>query len=540
MSKFLEELEKKLQKQQVDRSLNKTLKDLPAPSQLKNCEFAAKTIIDWLMAGKRLLVVGDYDADGILATTILISFLREAGFTEDFVDYLIPSRLKNGYGVSPDIVKYAKEEGFDFIVTVDNGVSANAAVDLANEYDIPVIITDHHTAPSVLPSAYTIVNPRVPGETFPFPFISGATVAWYLVAAMRAEMDIGIDIRKYLDFVAITIISDVMPLNDINLPLLKAGMKKIKNRERFLYELIWNDWSAPTINTTEISFSLVPKINAIGRINDANIGVKMFLSKSKQEIKELFDYVTEVNEKRKEMSRSYVEQAEHFIEDNHIGDDPVIIVRNKDFHEGIVGIIAGKLAEKHQKPAYVFSYNEEKDIWKGSARSVGNIHLYDLTNKASEFIAGFGGHKGAVGLGVTEENWDKFSEALKTAAKEIPESEFIDDSLIPIECTLNDIDSEALELLAKYGPYGHGNPEPIFLTEGVQLNIEREMKGGLHFKATVSDGTGSAVGLFFNVNKEEFLGRLEEEEEHSILYYPSLKYDLRKDEFSHELICTLL
>ena len=537
---FLEKLENKLKKQTEGRVVDLSLKDLPSPSQLKNCTFAAKTIIDWLMEGKRMLLVGDYDADGILATTVVISFLREAGFSEDFVEYLIPSRLKNGYGVSPDIVKYAKEKDFDFIVTVDNGISAIPAIDLANEYGIPVIVTDHHTAPKTLPNAYTIVNPRVPGETFPYPYISGATVAWYLVAAMRKELDIAIDIRKYLDFVAITIISDVMPLDNINIPLLKAGMKKIKNRERYLYELIWSDWTAPTINTTEISFSLVPRINAIGRINDANIGVKMFLSKSKQEIKELYDFVSEINEDRKEMSRNYIKEAESIIENQSIKNDNVIIVRNKDFHEGIVGIVAGKLAEKYNKPAYVFSFNEEKQIWKGSGRSVGNIHLYDLTNEAAEFIAGFGGHKGAVGLGVTEDNWDKFVEALKSAANKIPESEFQDESMVPIECTLSDINEETLELLAKYGPYGHMNPEPVFLTEGVSIEIEREMKGGLHFKATVSDETGSAIGLFFNVDKNEFLSKLESEEEHSILFYPSLKYDLRKDIFTHELICSLL
>jgi single-stranded-DNA-specific exonuclease len=540
MSNFIERLEKKLKLQTKDRVSGLKLKDLPPLESLKNCKLAAKIIVDKLMKGERMLLVGDYDADGILATTVIMSLLKEAGFSEGLADYLIPSRLKDGYGVSTNIVEYAKENNYNFIVTVDNGIAANEAIDLANEYGIPVIITDHHTAPEKLPNAEIIVNPRVPGETFPFPWISGATVAWYVATAIVEYMNIKIDMRKYLDLVAITVISDVMPLDNINLAILSYGLEQIKERKRYLYQLIWNDWSAPTINTTEISFSLVPMINAIGRINDANIGVKLFMSKKKTEIKELFDQLKEINETRKEMSRKSVKDAENYIDNFDLKNDSVIIVRNKEFHEGIVGIIAGKLAEKYQKPAYVFSYNEEKGIWKGSARSVGNIHLYDLTNKARDYILGFGGHKGAVGLAVTEENFESFSNALKEAGEELSEEDFVNEALIPIDCEISDINEEILELLSKYGPYGNGNPEPVFISEGVSIKIEREMKGGLHYKATVSDENSHAIGLFFNVEKEEFLTQLEENEESTILFYPSLKYDLRTDKFSHELICTLL
>lgn len=540
MNDFQKKLEKKLRKQEEGRVLQKTLKELPSPSQLRNCEKAAKTIINFLMKGKRMLLVGDYDADGILATTVFMSFIREAGFSEGLVDYHIPSRLKDGYGVSPNVVEYAKENNYEFIVTVDNGISAVKAIELANKYGIPVIVTDHHTAPAILPKAEIIVNPRVPGETFPFTMISGATVAWYVVAAMRKYMELNIDIRKWLDLVAITVISDVMPLDDINLAILAYGMEKIKTRNRYVYQLIWNDWSAPTIDTTGISFSLVPKINAIGRINDANIGVRLFMSKKKSEIEELFNFLTEINETRKEMSRRYVKIAEEYIHTNHIENASVIVVRDKNFHEGIVGIIAGKLAEKFQKPAYVFSYNEETGIWKGSGRTVANVHLYDLTNKASDTIAGFGGHKGAVGLAVTKENFDKFVKSIKKAGANLPEEDFKNEALTPIECTIGDINEETLQILSKYGPFGNGNPKPIFMTKISEIKIEREMKGGLHFKAIIKDDIGNrATALFFNVDKKEFLKKVEEQKEYMITFYPTLKYDLKTEKFSHELICSL-
>ena len=534
----IKDLEQKLKNQQKGRTIGKKLKDLPSPSMLKNCIPLAKQIKERLMRGERMLVAGDYDADGILGTAAFMSFIRDLGFTEDIVDFIIPNRLKDGYGISQNIIEYAKSNNFDFIMTIDNGISAVEAVKLSNEYGIPVYITDHHTAPEILPEAELIVNPKVPGETFPFKEISGATVAWYVAVALRAEFNVQIDMRKYLDYIGITILSDVMPLDDINLAILDYAMKQIKDRKRYIYQLIWNDYTAPTINTTEISFSLVPKINAIGRINDANIGVRLFMNKKKEEIKELYEYISNINDIRKEMSRNSTQKALDYVYENGFEKDSVIIVRNKDFHEGIVGIIAGKLAEKFRRPAYVFSYNKEKDIWKGSARSVANIHLYELTSAAKEFILGFGGHKGAVGLAVTENNWEQFVSSIKEAGNSFSEKDFEDESLVPISCSIADINEEVIDLLNKYGPFGQGNPEPVFLAEDIDISIEREMKNGLHFKTIVSDDTGSSTALFFNVNKEDFLKKIEEDEK-SILFYPSLKYDLRKEKFSHELICSL-
>jgi len=526
-------------KEQTNTIIHKKLKDLPPPESLKNNFKAAKRILEHLNNGKRMLIVGDYDCDGIMATTILYSFLIEAGYSKFNVDYIIPSRLKDGYGVSTNIIDYAMENVFDFIVTVDNGIAAIDAVKYSNENNIEVIITDHHTVPKTLPEAYTIVNPRVDGETFPFPWISGATVAWYLTAALKKELKSNIDIKKYLDYVALTVVSDVMPLNDINLAILNYGLKEIKKRKRLFYQLVWNDWTSPTINETSLSFDLVPKINAIGRISDANIGVEMFTSNDTENIKRLFDKMTKINEERKEMSRSYIKEAEEILHDiKGYEDENVVIVRNKDFHEGIVGIIAGKLAEKYGKPAYVFSYNEEKDLWKGSARSVGNIHLYDITAEATSFIAGFGGHKGAVGLAVTEKNWEDFVKSLQKTTKGIEDSEFIDQDKIPLECNISDINMETISILEKYGPYGNGNQKPIFKSKA-NIFIAKELKNGLHFKVKLEDNGFNIFGLFFNVDKKTFLSQIEDEN-NEFTFDTSKSYDLRQNSFSVELLCNMI
>lgn len=529
---FLQEVKKKLSLQ-TDIINIKMLKDLPVPDLLKNNIKAAKRIIDLLNDNKKMLLVGDYDTDGIVATTIVYSFLVETGYS-NLVEFLIPSRLKDGYGLSENVINYATSLNYDFIVTVDNGISANKAIDLANKNGLEVIITDHHTAGKVLPNASIIVNPRVAGETFPYTFISGATVAWYLIAAIKKELGVNLDINKYLDLVAITILSDVMPMDNINLPLLKYGLSLIKDQKRYIYKLLWNDWTAPTIDETAISFTLVPMINAIGRINNANTAVNMFLATDKKEISEYVSEMNKINEERKSLTRDFLENANNYINSNILlTDQNVIIVRNEVFHEGIVGIIAGKLAEKYSLPTYVFSYNHEKKIWKGSGRSTGNVHLYDLTAKVDYLLEGFGGHKGAVGLALKEENWDSFVSALIIETSKIERKVLTENNKLVFDCSLPDIDFNLIEILKYHAPYGNGNPKPIFRTV-VNVVIEKELKGGLHFKCRCIQDNKEMVGLFFNVNKNEFLEIIKNPL--IIEFNPSVSYDLKNNLFNLEII----
>jgi single-stranded-DNA-specific exonuclease len=521
-------LEEILKKQTASRKV-KTLIDIPHFSNLKNNIRAAKRILELLFDGKRMLIVGDYDTDGILATSIIYSFLQDCGFG-DCVEYFIPSRIKDGYGMTPNVVIHAKKEMFDFIVTVDNGIAAVDAVKLAKENGIEVIITDHHTAPKVLPDVDIIVNPRVDGETLEYTYISGATVAWYLVAALKAELESDIDIRQYIDFVAITIVSDVMPLDDINLAFLNYGLKLIKQQKREIYKLVWNEWSIPTVNETSLGFNLVPMINAIGRIDDANLGVAMFVSSDKELIKKTYLEMKSINETRKDMTRTYVKEAEEIV--SKIPDSGSAIIVRGDFHEGIVGIIAGKLAERHKKPAYVFTYSEEKGVWKGSGRSYADVHLYDLTSSASEFIAGFGGHKGAVGAAVADDKFEEFEKAIKKQAAAYDRELFVDKSSNFIDCELNDIDIDVMKMIDSYGPYGNGNKKPTFRTNA-RITINRVLKEGIHYKAMLN---GKYVGLFFNV-KDSFMMDLAVENHFS--FDPVYSYNAKDKTMGIEFICNL-
>lgn len=534
---LLKEVVSKLEKQQEGIE-KKGLKDLPPIEKLLNVVEAARFVAKMLKEGVRTLIVGDYDTDGIMATTVVIAFLRDLGFSEEIVDYIIPSRLRDGYGLSSNIIDYALEKDFQMIITVDNGIAAVDAIAYAKENGLKVVITDHHTAPAVLPDADFIVNPKQPGETFPFIEISGATVAWYFIAALREECDAQIDIRKYLDFVAITVVSDVMPLTDINIGLLNYGLAKIKEQKRHIYRLLWNDWTVPTLNETDLSFSLVPMINAVGRINDANIGVQLFLSEDQDFIEDKFYFIKEINEKRKAMTRAFLDNAEGILDVEFDDSQKAIIIRNKDYHEGIVGIIAGKLAEEFQRPSYVFSWNEKKGVWKGSARSIGEVHLYNLTNKAKDYTFGFGGHKGAVGLAIKPEQWDDFKATIEAAALEIPKEDFIDTSLVPIECDLDDINMELLSSIDKFAPFGEGNP-PILFKSKAKVKTERDMKDGLHFKCNLITSQGKSIsGLFFNVKKHIFTEQIKEETP-SFTFSPLKKYSPKTNTFSFELSCKI-
>lgn len=530
--KFLKKLDEKLKKQIANRG-NFTLKDLPHPHKLQNVEKAAKRIVENLLSGKRMLIIGDYDADGIFATTILMKFFTELGFS-GLVDYKIPSRLKDGYGLNKTLIDYAIENGFNFVVTVDNGIAANEAIEYANSKNYEVIITDHHTPPATLPNAEIIVNPRVQGEESEvFQYISGATVAWYLAYAVQLELGSKIDLKEYLDFVALTVISDVMPLENINVPLVNYGIKLLKERKRDIYKFIWNDWTAPVMDTTSIAFSLIPMINAMGRIDDANIAVSFFLDD--RNTYQNYMYMYNINEKRKAMSREELMKAELITSNS---DDKAIVIKD-ECHEGIIGIIAGKLAEKYHKPTYVFTYNKEKKIYKGSGRTTGNIHLYDLTNKAADLLVGFGGHSGAVGLAVSEENFEKFKNRILEEVEKIDKKDFISESSVPMECSFDDISPEMMNTILKYAPFGQGNPAPIFKTKA-DVAILTELKDGLHYKCLLTSPKTEVIGLFFNVEKDKFLQTIEVNEKQEFIFSPGLAYNAKDSVFSIELKCDLI
>lgn len=484
-----------LEEQSKGRNAGLTLADLPRPDRIPGMKAAAERIVERLQLGDRLLVVGDYDADGIMATTILIDFFRKTQFSEQ-VDYIVPDRFVDGYGVSKNMVNYAINNNFHFIVTVDNGIGAKEAVTYATENRIEVIITDHHTPGNAVPEVDIIVDLKYNQGDFPYVEISGATISWYLCCQIQKELQLPIDMRQYLDLVAITVVSDVMPLEDINLVFFKHGLHQIKSRSRKVYEFVFNEFSNTTLNETDIGFKLVPMINAVGRIDHAKHGVELFLSKSVTEIKKGVAYLNEVNNKRKILTDQLLTLVMPEAIRQYESGQKAIIVRNEELHEGIVGIIAGKLAEKFKRPSYVFGWNRAKQCWKGSGRTAGSVQLYDLSLSGAQHALGFGGHAGAVGVAIPKNNFDLWTKAIQEVASDFSEAIFYTTTNTEILIDLSYIDSELIELLDSHRPFGQGFQTPIFKTNA-WIDVKESYKEGIHWKTEVMNDSGITFTTWF-------------------------------------------
>lgn len=524
--KILKILEKKHKERKII-----PLSKFPSPTLLPNLVRGAKRIVEALLSGKRVLIVGDYDCDGVCATTIIVDVLRALGFGHS-VDYIVPDRFVDGYGVSKNMVNYAISNLFDIIITVDNGIGAKEAVAYATESGIEVIITDHHTPGDAIPEVDIIINPKYALGDFPFKEISGATVAWLLAAQINTELNGGLDMRKWLDLVGITVVSDVMPLHSINVSLVKFALEAIKSEKRYVYSLAFDANKRATLTETDIGFGFVPMINAVGRIDHAKHAVNMLLSKDKTFVKKTFTYVQEVNNRRKALNEELMAQIMPSAETQAY--ENVIIVRQDELHEGIVGILAGRLAEKFQRPAYVFSWNRAKQCWKGSARTSGVVNLYNLTNVAKDFVIGFGGHAGAAGVAVSEAMFDDFELTIRRAADELEIESFKPVGEKPILLDIGDLTAEFVEKLQSFRPYGEGFPAPVFKTS-VFLSVMDSYKNGLHWKTLLFDAQGNSRKAWFFHEKR--VGEFSNNEV-EIKYFP--QYTKGNDGIEIELHASIL
>ena len=498
-------LKKILEEQSGERG-NISLSQLPLPHLLPGVVEAAAEIIKRLNNGDRLLIVGDYDCDGIMATTTIFDFFQKLGYGEQ-VGYIVPDRFIDGYGVSNNMIDYASDNLYNFIVTVDNGIGAYHPVEYAKSKGISVIITDHHTPGELIPNADIIVNPKYELGDFPFMEISGATVAWYLCSQINKDLNAGIDMRQWMDLVGITVVSDVMPLHHLNVPLVKYALNQIKSGKRFIFELVFDSLKRQTLTETDIGFGFVPMINAVGRLDHAKNAIEVLLSRDKTEIRKGYEYFIETNNKRKYLNEELLKKVLPEAEAQAEKGAKVIIVKHNDLHEGIVGILAGRLAEKFMRPAYVFGWNEKKQIWKGSGRTSGIIQLYDLTCAGSKHALGFGGHAGAVGVAIEKDNFRKWFNSISKESKKFNDEDFVPVGSLAIECSLGDMTEEVVELMNQYRPFGQGFPEPKFKTN-VFLKTLNSYKDGLNWKCLIVDSMGNSKTSFFFHEKN--VGKVDE------------------------------
>jgi single-stranded-DNA-specific exonuclease len=437
--------------------MQKRLSHIPNPSLLHDGLKAAKRIAKAIQTNEKIVLVGDYDVDGVSSTAIMVDFFRQIPYP---LEAVIPNRFHHGYGVSPTLLENLEA---DLIITVDNGITAHAAAQICKERGIDLIITDHHTPSQQLPDVYAIVDPKLPNCTYPFKDICGAEVAWLLLGLLKKELALKIDMRQFLDILAIAIIADIMPLIDINRTLVQEGLKLLMQTNRPASIIIRDFLNKSTISSEDIAFMIAPRINSAGRLEDASIALEFFTAQDTHTAYRQFELLSKLNELRKETEAQTTNEALKSVN----SEDNIIVVAGESWHEGVVGIAASRLVDKFAKPAIVLSIHGNEA--KGSARSIGNISIYELIKENEHLLTKFGGHKMAAGLGLKCANIDHFRKAINKSAKKVPKEDFLPlESLLGIFETA-EIDQELLDILERYEPYGEANERPLFLLHEAEV-----------------------------------------------------------------------
>lgn len=483
---------KKILESRFSKDLHKNISEIPRPKNLKDNLKAAKRIKKAIECGEKILIVGDYDVDGIISCVLMDEFLNT---TRANFKIVIPNRFKHGYGLNKSIIE--ENSDANLIVTVDNGINALESATICKNLGIDLIITDHHCVGENLPDAYAIINPKQIDCSFPDVEICGAQVAWYLIGAIKEVMGLNFDMASLLDILMIAIIADMMELRDLNRILLKSGIKRLNSSKRVFLKAIREFYFKKEFEFEDISFLIAPLINSSGRMKDARVSFDFLRSKDIREANRYLEEISQINELRKEEERRIFLDSLEILDNS----DDIIVVWKEDWHEGVVGIVASRLSRHFKKPSIVFSLKD--DVAKGSARSVGKIDILELIKTQKDLIINYGGHKGAAGLVIKKQNLNKFKDGINENFKKLKLSKF--DCLDEVigELKFSEIDKELLEILEYFEPYGNKNPKPTFLIKDLEImSLKVIGKDQNHLKLMLQKNGILKEALFFNFNKE--------------------------------------
>lgn len=468
------------------------------PLELADIRKAADYINIAIRDGVKMAVFGDYDCDGVVATSLLYDYL--VGRAADVIAY-IPDRLDEGYGMNCDAVDKLAQQGVKLIITVDNGISCAKEIDYADSLGIKTVVTDHHLPPEELPNAVAVVDPHRADCPSSFKEICGAEVAFKLVCVLDDKEPEQM-LPRYADILAVATIGDVMPLVNENRSIVKAGIRKIKSSSNIGIAAILNMAGVDrnTIDSGKISFGIVPRINAAGRMGSAYRAFEVLTAKSAMDALKIAGPIDDDNVRRQQIEKDIFKNAVKMIEQENYQYNRVIVVCGKDWHFGVLGIVASRICERYGKPTIVLS--SEGGIAHGSGRSFAGFHLYDAINSCSEVLLKYGGHELAAGVSVSEENVDLFRQRINDYASTVEAaapSLNIDFKLNPSGMSVDMAFAiKALE------PFGMGNPTPIFGIFGATLEKITAIGGGKHIKLLCRKDGNAFQALLFGVAPQQF------------------------------------
>lgn len=487
--------------QDAKNFLNTDASALHDPFLFRDMEPAVERIGRALRQGEKMTVYGDYDVDGITATGLLVEVLRELGGR---VEYYIPSRFTEGYGVNAKAVETIAAGGTTLMITVDTGITAVREVEYAKTLGLDVIITDHHECQAVLPDTL-IINPKQPDSGYPYGDLAGVGVVYKLSCALDARFGRGDVAERYAAFAAVGTIADIMPMLGENRYIVRRGLDQLKSADCVgLRTMIERCVGARPVDTSAVGFAIAPRINAAGRMGNAGTGVELLTTRSKDEAHRLVDALCKENNHRQEIENRILEEAVEMLEkDRSLMERNAIVLWGDDWHNGVVGIVASRLKDRYGKPCILFSINEGHA--KGSGRSVRPFNLFEALERLSDRVEKFGGHAFAAGVLVATDRLEEFRDAFCREVDRFLEDHAFDES-IEIDCTLReeDLTLDRVRELEKLSPFGRGNETPVFCMRSVYLQDATPTSNGNHMRLVFQCGYFRVTAFYFNVSPAAF------------------------------------
>lgn len=474
---------------------------LSDPFLLKDMDKAAARITRAVDNMEKIAVYGDYDADGVTSTAMLYSYLETRG--ADVIFY-IPQREGEGYGMNIGAVEYLKEQGVSLIVTVDNGISSVQEVVRANELGIDVVVTDHHRPQEILPDAVAVVDAYRPDDTSPYKHFSGVGIAFKLLMALEdGAGDVEDLLEAYSDLAAIGTIGDIVPLTGENRTLIRAGLERLSQSDRpGVQALLENAGIAgKALTSTNVAFTLVPRINATGRMGAPERAVRLLISGYEEEAKVLSEEICADNEERRRVEAEIAEAAFADIEAKGYMKDRVVVVDGENWHHGVIGIVASRVTERCGKPCMIISRGETEA--KGSGRSIEGFSLFEAICACGDLLIKFGGHPMAAGITLKPENIEAFRKRINQyAAEHFPQ---MPTQTVTLDCKLNPaaLSVSMAQSLTQLEPFGNGNPQPVFGLFNMELSNVTPVGGGGHLRLTLEKNGAVITAMRFNTKPEE-------------------------------------
>ena len=517
-----------------------SLSQLHDPFLMKDMDKAVDRVLQAINNGEKLLVYGDYDVDGTTAVAVVYTYLKPF-FKKKKIEFYIPDRYEEGYGISFKGIDYAAENGFKLVIALDCGIKANERIDYANERGVDFIICDHHRAGDVLPNAVAVLDAKRPDCNYPYDELSGCGVGFKLVTALSMKGLGTIEqVYELLDFLAVSIAADIVPITGENRVLAYFGLKQLNKKPRPGIEAILQhaniyrrdedqieeDENVLTreLTISDLVFLIGPRINAAGRIAKASDSVRLLIADKKEHAEKLAASIKDLNDERREFDNRITEEALGMIADDvELRDAKSTVVFNSKWHRGVIGIVASRLTDYYYRPTIVLT--KANGLVTGSARSIRSFDIYDAIDHCSDLLEHFGGHKYAAGLSMKPENLPEFRRRFEAYVSEhLVDEDFVPELEVDLKINFSDITSKFMRILNQFAPFGPGNMAPVFWTDNViDAGGSRPVGGHKHLKLTVSQvgdaeqGVPPFSGIAFQ--KGDLFNRIHDGEPFSICYH---------------------